>query len=294
MPKQTKKYKKSFSYISSMFLDSGAFTLSRNISEKDRENFYKSKDFFDYMNAYASYVKKYKIAIDLCANVDVIGDAELTWRNQQYLEKRKIHPVPVVHLGTDLRWLRMYIDKKYKMIALGGLAGSLDFAAKRNWLDKAFNIICNTPDRLPKVKIHGFGVLVFKFLFRYPFWSVDSTTWSQTAAYGGITVPHFRKGYFDFRIKPYLVKISNEGIPIEKNKHYIAYSLEEKKIIKKWLKFIKIPMGEINKKGEITEEGVSNANKFRNSANILYLEELKKQIPEWPWAFLQKERKSLI
>lgn len=295
MPKHRtqKEYKKSFSYITSLFLDSGAFTLSRNIGEKSEEDYYNSKEFLEYINAYVTFIKRYKIAIDLYANIDVIGNSELTWKNQRYLEGRNLHPVPVVHLGTDLKWLSMYINKKYKLIALGGLAGSLDFDTKRNWLDSAFTMICDTPNHLPRTKIHGFGVATFKFLLRYPWWSIDTTTWSQTAAYGGITVPHLRKGRFVFNIPPYLVKISDESKAEEGSRHFSAFSQGEKRIVKKWLSYIRVPFGDVSKQGEIVEEGVTNKNWVRNVANILYFEKFKDYIPEWPWPFIRKRRRTL-
>lgn len=42
------------------------------------------------------------------------------------------------------------------------------------WLDNCFSIITK---KKPLIKIHGFGVNAFWIWERYPFYSVDATSW---------------------------------------------------------------------------------------------------------------------
>src|SRR5438552_1722463 len=111
--------------VASHFFDSGSFSLWTAAEEYakrhncSRWKFYDSKRHWRYVEDYAAFVKKYSLAIDLYANVDVIPNAELTWRNQQYLEqKHGLCPVPVVHYTCDLKWLQHYMDLGYELIAL--------------------------------------------------------------------------------------------------------------------------------------------------------------------------------
>src|SRR5262245_48519493 len=122
-----------FGHVRSHFFDSGSFTLwtkareyAQGKPEKRKWDYYDKEDFWKYIDSYAAFVKRYKIAIDLYANVDVIPNPELSWRNLKYLEdKHGLTPVPVIHYGTDLEWLKRHMASGYDIIGLGGLVGSM-------------------------------------------------------------------------------------------------------------------------------------------------------------------------
>lgn len=288
--------------VKSHFLDSGAFTLWTTSAQYAKENktdrwaFYYTDEFWQYCDDYADFIKKYSYGIDLYANVDVIPNPKLTYRNQKYLEDcHELTPVPVVHYTTDLKWLRRYIDEGYKIIGLGGLVGSTSEDSCKAWIDAAFEIVCNTPDRLPKVKIHGFGVTTYTLMTRYPWWSVDSTTWTKIGAYGGIFIPHKRGGKFVFNVPPYLMKVSNDA-PDRKlqGKHVLTISPLEKKIVQEWLDFIGIPLGKYSKGGEVLEHGVVTRHTERRGANLLFFEMMRRSLPKYPWPFTSKRRKGAM
>jgi len=288
--------RKRIGIVESHFLDSGAFTLWTKAAEYHKKHgggkwdFYETKEFWDYIDSYAAFVKEYKIAIDLYANVDVIPNPELTWRNQKYLEKKHgLSPVPVVHYPTDTKWLRRYMKAGYKIIGLGGLVGNSMKKSCQTWIDECFDIVCDTPNRLPKVKIHGFGVTSYKFLLRYPWWSVDSATWDKTAMYGGICVPHKRKGKFVFDTPPYTMKISMESPQVKTRNHFLTMAQRERDIVKDWLEFIKIPIGSLDKKGEVKEQGAVTFHVYRRIANLLFYDMMVKSLPKWPWPFKIKK-----
>ena len=288
--------KKKMGIVESHFLDSGAFTLWTKAAEYHKKNgggrwdYYDTDEFWEYVDAYAAFIKKYKVAIDLYANVDVIPNPELTWRNQKYLEKKHgLTPVPVVHYPTNTKWLSRYIKAGYKIIGLGGLVGSTMKKSCQSWIGECFDIVCDTPDRLPKVKIHGFGVTSYRFLLRYPWWSVDSAAWDKIASYGGICVPHKRGGKFVFDVPPYIMKISMESPQAETRHHFLTMCQAERDIIKDWLAFIKIPIGKLDKKGEVIEQGVVTFHVYRRIANLLFYDMMVKSLPKWPWAFRAKE-----
>ena len=278
--------------VNSHFLDSGAFTLWTTAAKYYKENncgrwdYYDTPEFWEYMDNYARFIKKYKIAIDLYANIDAIGNPEITWRNQKHLEeKHGLTPVPVVHYGSDIKWLKKYVNAGYKIIGFGGLVGSSMKQSCRDWIDECFDYVCDTPDRTPSVKIHGFGVTSFRLLWRYPWWSVDSAAWDKIASFGGICVPHKRKGEFVFNISPYIMKVSMESPGRKTKNHILTLPEKEKIIIQEWLDYIDIPMGSLDEKGEIKEKGIVTYHVYRRISNLYFYDKMVKALPKYPWSF---------
>lgn len=283
--------------IGQHFFDSGSFTLWTLAKEYQQEHkcgefdFYQTQEFFDYLETYANFITKHKEAFDYYANVDVIPNPELTWRSQRILEdKYDLRPVPVVHYPTDTKWLKFYLDKKYDFIALGGLVGSTDTPGCRRWLNACFDIVCDNPQRLPRVKIHGFGVLTYELLFRYPFYSIDSTTWAQVGAYGGIIVPHKRRGKFVFDESPYIIKVSDDSPTKGKwGQHLNTVTPLERSIIMEWLDEIQVPLGPVDvfypDSDSVVSTGCAVRWNERLYANLLFFERLRAEVPEYPWPF---------
>jgi hypothetical protein len=284
--------------IDSHFLDSGAFTLW-TLAEKygkehncDETKFYYTREHWDYIDQYAEFVKANRIAIDLYANVDAIGHADLTYRNQKYLEKKHgLKPVPVVHYPTDLNWLRRYMDEGYDLIGLGGLVGHMAQDSCRGWIDRCFDLVCDQPSRLPKVRLHGFGVTSYELMIRYPWWSVDSTSWTKIGAFGSILVPHKRGDKFVFTEQPYTIKVAWESPSRKGDWHIFTVPDSIKVIIDEWLDLIGIPLGKVDRDGNIIEYGVITRHTERRSANLLFFEQMRSSLPEYPWPFRSKRRK---
>ncbi len=139
-----------------IFLDSGAFSAWTRKIKID-------------IDEYAAFIKQYNKYLTLYANLDVIGDAKGTERNQRYLESKGLHPLATFHIGSPYEELEKMI-KEYDYIALGGLVG-VPRSRRILHLDKCFKMIRT------KVKVHGFGVGDFELMLRYPFYSVDNTNW---------------------------------------------------------------------------------------------------------------------
>jgi hypothetical protein len=299
--KRSKRIKDKQVYVKSHFLDSGAFSLLSKAKKYQEEHggskwaYYDTDEFWEYADKYASFIKRYKRGIDLYANLDAIPNPELTWRNQKYLEeKHGLKPVPVVHYGTSLDWLKKYIDAGYELIGLGGLVGNTVMMNCKVWIDRCFNFVCDNPERLPSVKLHGFGVTSWHLLTRYPWWSVDSAAWDKAASYGGIYVPKKTGGQWDFIGKPpYVMKVSMES-PTKKDRgHVFSISKMEEKIIREWVDFIKVPFGKWDGDERI-EEGIVTFHVYRRIANLYYFQMLADSLPEWPWPFNKTRRATLI
>jgi hypothetical protein len=163
-----------------IFLDSGAFsafTLGASIS----------------INEYANFILKHSGMLEVAANLDDLSKnreqaAKNTWRNQQELERltgRNI--LPVFHCHEPEKYLVNLLDR-YEYIALGGMVPESN-RWLLGWLDRLFsNYLCDAQGRA-RIKVHGFGLTSTLLMFRYPFYSIDSTTWVNGGKFGMIFIP---------------------------------------------------------------------------------------------------------
>ena len=157
-----------------IFLDSGAFSMfTRGVKVDLRD--------------YAQFIIRHQDIIEVPANLDAIGNAEDTYANQKKLEgwlkPQGLGVLPVHHVRDKDYWLQRYLDEGYQHICLGGMVGE-STATLRRWLDHVWHRYLTDKDGKPKVKVHGFGMTTRELLFRYPWASVDSTSW-YSSRYGG-------------------------------------------------------------------------------------------------------------
>lgn len=156
-----------------LFLDSGAFTAKEKGVDID-------------IDEYCEYVKKYEKQLEVYANLDVIENAEATLKNQLYMESKGLHPLPTFHQLEDFKYLDYYLEN-YEYIALGGMVGiALNRPKLQAWLDTCFKKIFeySKKNNKPLTKVHGFGITANWAWERYPFYSVDSTSWLSYGRYG--------------------------------------------------------------------------------------------------------------
>ena len=286
-----------------LFLDSGSFSLHSQALRYAKEHgagrwdFYDSDAHWAYVDAYAAFVKKNKDVVDLYANIDVIGNAKLSWRNQRYLEKKGLRPVPVVHQGSGVEWIERYEAAGHNLIALGGMVSGREMrAGLLRWLDVCFDFLCPPPARLPRVRVHGFGLTSVELMHRYPWWSVDSASWTKVGAYGGVLVPPRKAGEWRFDCTPLAVDFSLNGkardgkrrsIGVPQHRFVLAAKPAHKgwRDLRDWLDEIGVPLGRAGKDGEVLEYGVTNRHSERKMANLLYFERLRASLPAYPWPF---------
>lgn len=149
-----------------VFLDSGAFSAYNLKREIDIDD-------------YIDFIKKNKF--EVYAALDVIYNPQRTKENLEYMLKKDLNPIPVFHYKSSLENLES-ISKKFNYIALGGL---VPLATHRrelsNWLNYCFKFLY--PKIKQGLKVHGFGISSMELLKKFPFYSVDSTSWK----WGGIT-----------------------------------------------------------------------------------------------------------
>jgi hypothetical protein len=285
------------------FLDSGAHSIhvlevlhkNRHKNHKDRFAYYETDHFWKYVDDYCDFLLKHQRSIDFYANVDVIFSPELSWKVLKYMESRGLHPVPVLHHGTDVKWFVKHVENGYKYIGIGGVAIFGSYGSYRIWADRIFSYLCPAPTRLPVVRTHGFAVTSYELLLRYPWYSVDSASWAKAAGFGSVYVPHKRNGKFDFSVAPYAIGFSYRSEAAKsKGRHFSTLSKAEKQVVLDWLEEIEMPLGTMNQGDEVGEYGVFSQYHARATANLKFFERLMKWMPKYPWPFQAKVKNSFF
>lgn len=120
------------------------------------------------------------VPTDEVVSLDVIGDARRTWDNYQIIKSVFPDAIPTFHLGSDLAYLKRYVDLTDR-VAIGGMViYKADPEKMFRELDRVFRLF--SPSTLPR--LHGFGMTNLPVITRYPFYSVDSSTWVNGSKYG--------------------------------------------------------------------------------------------------------------
>ncbi len=172
--------------IERLFLDSGAYSQQKML--KEDPSYYNSPKFLKRLEQYGEFLQEHHAKFDYYANLDAIGDATATFRNQLYLEKTfNLKPVPVLHFKkgnptNHAEWLPRYRDDLgHTYIGVGGVTKKRDCDLEP-WLDQLFK-------DGEGLRFHAFGLMSLKMLQAYPWHSADASTWTQTAGKGSILLP---------------------------------------------------------------------------------------------------------
>lgn len=157
-----------------VFLDSGAFSsfsLGVEVS----------------IEAYAEFVRSNQDIIRMASVLDAIGDPVGTYHNQNRLEQLGAEVLPCFHYGEPWDLCEYYV-RNYPYITIGGMV-PIPNNKLEVWLDELWDRVLTDADGYSRIKIHGFGLTARKLMAKYPWYSVDSSSWVQVAANGGIVLP---------------------------------------------------------------------------------------------------------
>lgn len=148
---------------------------------------------------YAKYIQKYGSMYNVIANMDT-KNVEETLKNQHFLEKETGKTItPIYHADEFIQWNHKLLEDycaNYDYVALWWIAGG---SFKKNIIEKYYNFCFKTWMKY-KTKFHWFWVTTDFFLKRYPFYSVDSTTWLSAGKF--MRIPYFKNGrLYDYNPK---------------------------------------------------------------------------------------------
>ena len=157
--------------------DSGAFSfMGDDVTDEMKEEKY----WIPYLNEYTAWIRAHKQYIYVAANLDIetiVGRKLVEKWNREYfepLEKEGINIVYVAHAdgneNTALEGFKIYC-RKYKYVGVN--QSQKKDASKFYQLAKQHN-----------VRVHGFAWTELGLVTKYPFASLDSTTWLGGVRYG--------------------------------------------------------------------------------------------------------------
>ncbi len=131
------------------------------------------------LDTYINYIKKHEIKFAF--NLDT-NDLEQTLSNQRKLiESTNCYIIPIYHLSDYLQNRELLHDfiNEFPYISVGGVAGeNSPISLQEEFYKYVFH---HTAD---KTKVHGLGITAQPMLERYPWFSVDSTSWLSAARFG--------------------------------------------------------------------------------------------------------------
>ncbi len=288
-----------------VLLDSGAYTAFKKGD--------KAKPIV--LEQYAQYVVEHGHEYAGCFNLDSIGDAKQSYLNWIKLRDMGAQTIPVYHLGTPEKYLKMYL-KQTGYIGLGAIA-NMDTEQRLRGLSGIWKRYLVDHNNMPIYHIHGLGLTAIKIMLRYPWYSVDSFTPVISAVWGSILLPKTQN--YDIETTSYLglgiYKVSSQGnhkvgtensflgLP-RKHKDFYQYLFEkfgfklgeieyQKKTArrgkkKEFAKKIK-PMLEIIHNSDPNIATLANSWEERMRFNLVMWTELRKRLPIYPRPFEDKE-----
>jgi len=173
-----------------IFLDSGGFPARMRGVQID-------------VKEYCTFINENWDKIEVAPNLDT-NDVQETLQNQAYLtanSKARIMPVYHVSDYVNPKYKGLIDDfiAKYDYIGVGGMAGG----SVPDWKQQKFlsYVFSKTRDR---IKVHGFGITSEPYLTKYPFFSVDSTSWQSGMRWGHTLTPEGKK--VSYRNKKHLME----------------------------------------------------------------------------------------
>lgn len=192
-------------YILETFFNGSKDCLTA-MHEVGNENFLLDSGAFSYMNGaqitleqmdvyverYAQFIADYKIQNFIEIDVDNIFGLQQVERWRKRLESAAGRQcIPVWHKGRGVEyWKQMCRD--YPYVAIGGLV----FHVKRQEYGAIQKMVSYARER--GVKVHGLGFTKTRELHNYAFYSVDSASWSLSAARGR-QIYFFKNGVMENR-----------------------------------------------------------------------------------------------
>ena len=190
-----------------VILDSGAHSFFHmhglSVYNTDRKS--KPKiDVSHYHGAYMNFIEtnwewiSYFVELDLA---DVFGFAWVQ-KMRRDLQRRGLWDkcIPAWHRINGERDFAEMLETPSRYIGLQGLRPGEPMLPYNSLLERAFEA---------GVRVHGFALTNHKMLEKYPFYSVDSTSWMQGAIYGGVR--QFRRGRFVTKLASLRIQSNQNG-----------------------------------------------------------------------------------
>lgn len=248
------------------FLDSGAFSAWSKGAVIDLDEYCEFiRANIEYLDVYACLDVIPGAPGRLATNEEREQAAAQSWENYLYMKAAGLDPLPVYHYGEDMKWLNKMIGYGCTYIGIGGLVG-IPSDLRRVWLDRVFTALTDGTGK-PLIQTHGFGMTALPLIFRYPWYSVDSTSWLKASMTGMIYLPQLEDDKFVFDRTPMNCSVSDRSpTQNEAGKHAAHFSPRMRKVLDRWL-------AECGK----TYEQVSSNYQHRATCNALFFRRVSEE-----------------
>ena len=309
-----------------LIIDSGAYSI-KTFNLKNKKV---ATSMEEYLDNYIEFCLLNKDQVSYFVNLDVIPidswsnpikshavlSAEEGWNNYWYMVNKGVPQEKLIHVFHRDEPMDILAKMVEAMPYIGLSPGRRrKINQKIPWLDNCMRIICDRKG-YPKVKFHGFAVTSLHLIKRYPWYSVDSTSWSAFGRHGTILVPARKNSSWRYDLSSWTLGVTKRSPFVSKElQHYKNLTPNNKKIVDQYLdekgyvmgisEIVPVDSDYALKRGEswyekgvsierVVEKGVSNDNALRNELNIIFYQDLATTQPEWPWPFKHKKRKKFF
>lgn len=177
-----------------IMMDSGAFslhTLMAKSSKKGAKAFDLEATRKKMFESYVKFCQAHKEKWEFYVTLDFKKDQAVIYEMQREFLKHALEPMPVYHGADPLEWLKKHKDMGHNYICIGGGRLHPGKEGLRYYFDNIFNYGAKYG-----IEYHGLAFTNMDGILSWPFKSVDSSTWSRTAAYGMILIPDVRRRKF--------------------------------------------------------------------------------------------------
>lgn len=149
--------------------DSGAFSAENVGAEIDIDEF-------------VEWGLRWKDNLAWVASLDVIGNAEKSWKNYKELRAKGLDAVPTIHYGCDPKEISRYAAESVDFMGLGGMVGRK--SERQRLLRWTLSVFRYARDNHPEMRFHGWGITHNELIMSLPWYSVDSSGFSAAYRFG--------------------------------------------------------------------------------------------------------------
>jgi len=108
---------------------------------------------------------------------DVLKSINMSINNLNEMTRNGLRPWPVYHEGEDISILDYYVQSGHDIIAVAGTVSRGNPSRLSKFLTPIFN-------KYPRQRFHGLAMTSPSLMAKFPFESVDSTTWLNFCKFG--------------------------------------------------------------------------------------------------------------
>lgn len=265
-----------------MCLDSGAYSAGQRKETLD-------------IDQYMEFLTTHSDLIDSYINLDVLtpggtyeahlASSQQSLDNWKYMRSKGFNPIPVFHAGAPWEHLDYYL-RNTDYIALGAIAAAKS-EQRFHWLDEVWAKHLTDDKGIPICRVHAMGLSAVPMMFRYPWYSMDSTAFVKSSAYGKLYLPDYEKGKWVYdcnRVK--VVTVSDRSAlttlkPDSFKQHEVnPHSGAIAELTEKYLK----------EEHGVTVEDIKGSFPFRACVNGRYFQKIRQTFKPYPWSFYETKQ----